>query len=210
MKNISIMAFILILASCKTQDNELMDASVKGVSFEDMKFIPIAGKSISIQVTEVTRGQWKSVMKKDPESMPHWNDCLFKEATVKQPDHPVSCVSWNHVQDFIQLLGPKYRLPTEEEWAAAAGTVQGSRYGWCSVDRDVGSTNRVGALEPYNGLYDMAGNVWEWTSTFVESKLYVIRGSSWADDSVCSTTRRFGNEPNFRSAKIGFRLVKMP
>ena len=137
-------------------------------------------------------------------------------------DHPVQNVSWQQAQSFVTWLSRKsnqqYRLPSESEYeyAARAGTV--SPYSWgetvqrqyanygaddcCGgatqgADRWVG-TAPVGALaaNPF-GLFDMAGNVQEWTAdcwttdyvgapvdgsvtTDGDCDLRVLRGGSWS------------------------------
>ena len=117
--------------------------------------------------TEVTQGQWKSVMGSNPSRFTECGDVC-----------PVEQVSWNDVQDFIrklnQLTGQNYRLPSEAEWeyAARAGTttewsfageeLKLRDYAWYSQNSG-GKTREVGQKLPNTfGLFDMHGNVGEW------------------------------------------------
>ena len=93
---------------------------------------------------------------------------------------PVESISWGDVQDFIRKLnaktGKEYRLPTEAEWeyaarADAAGIflygddpAELDRYAWSKTNSG-GMTHTVGTKQPNTfGLYDMIGNVYEWTA----------------------------------------------
>lgn len=121
-----------------------------------------------LQTTEVTQGQWKKVMGKNPS---RFRDC--------GKNCPVEQVSWNDIQDFIAKLNAKegviyYRLPSEAEWeyACRAGSTtiysfgddeeQLEKYAWFDRNSN-GKTHPVGTRKPNEwGLYDMYGNVWEW------------------------------------------------
>ncbi len=123
-----------------------------------------------MQRTEVTQGQWQQVMQGTGLENPSSDQSCG-------PTCPVESVSWADVQQFVTRLnaqqpGKGYRLPTEAEWEywARAGTT--TDYGGNGVLDDMGwwSGNSGGRKRPVAqklpntwGVYDMHGNVWEWT-----------------------------------------------
>ena len=137
--------------------------------------------------TEVTQAAWKKVMNSNPS--------FFKSDQL-----PVEQVDWNQASDYCNKIGG--RLPTETEWeyAARAGTT-GARYGvlgdiaWYS-DNSGGMTHPVALKLPNAfGLYDMLGNVWEWTADSYDTGTYkILRGGDW------------GNDPDVIRASFRFRL----
>lgn len=156
------------------------------------------------------------------------------------PNNPVERVSWDDAQAFIQTLnlqhqragsdGASFRLPTNAEWVMAASgntqTVFGDmipsikNYGW-TYEISEGHTHPVKQLNPNTyGLYDIAGNVWEWTqeagnvwsSTQDGLNIYnrLVRGCSCnikAD--VCREAAR-EYAPIESVGDLGFRLVRIP
>ena len=181
--------------------------------------------------TEVTRKQWLDVMGSNPSRF-----------AACGPECPVENVSWNEVQQFISTLnqrtGQKYRLPSEAEWeyaGRAGATTEWSfgndesnlgNYAW--FDRNSGrKTQAVGQKLPNAfGLYDMHGNVWEWTqdcwhdnyigaptdgsawTAGCTTDYRLLRGGSWSGDpAVLRSANRGRYIPDFRSSSDGFRLA---
>lgn len=181
-----------------------------------MKFIKIPNVDYEIMDAPVTQKEWVKVMGNNPS--------FFKD----RPNNPVETVSWNDVQDFIKKLNDKdkkyiYRLPIEKEWeyCCSAGSTtdysfgddnkQLDRYAWyCANSKK--STQLVKKKLPNKfGLYDMHGNVWEWTGSFfsIDSSYRVLRGGSWYNDpqDLRSALRSYGR-PGDRYDVFGFRLVR--
>jgi len=137
----------------------------------DEKQHRVTVKDFEIGQYEVTQAQWQAVMGNNPS---HFQGCT---------DCPVENVSWNDVQDYLEKLnrqtGKNYRLPTEAEWEyACRGGVAGQRYcggnnpdrvAWYDGNSD-SKTHPVGQKTANDfGLYDMSGNVWEWTCSAYDS-----------------------------------------
>jgi formylglycine-generating enzyme required for sulfatase activity len=195
-----------------------------------------------------TGSEWKDVKGAD------WAHPRGPESGVKaKQDHPVTCVSWHDAVAFCRWAG--VRLPSEAEWEKAASWAAGQGsggaggrkllYPWgdrkpnsglCNFNMTVGDTTPVGRYpdgkSPY-GLFDMAGNVWEWTGSlwgedFSKPKFgYPYhprdgRENQNAPDTVRRTLRggsfgivarvvrcasRFGDLPDVRYGNFGFRVV---
>ena len=176
--------------------------------------------SFSIGKYEVTQKLWKAVMGTNP-------------SYFKGDNLPVENVSWYQVQEFIRKLnamtGKHYRLPTEAEWEFAArggNRSQGYIYSGSSnlssvawyYDNSGRKTHPVGTKAPNElGIYDMSGNVWEWTSdiwcTDYKSPRTgsnrVSRGGSWFHNAwYCRVSFRYGDAPDDCSSNLGFRLAQ--
>ena len=151
--------------------------------------------------TEVTQAAWAKVHNR------------FDPSNFKGDQLPVESVDWNQATAFCNAIGG--RLPTEKEWeyAARAGTT-GSRYdaldsvAWYYGNSE-GRAHPVGAKLPNDfGLYDMLGNVWEWTSDNYDKKTKVLRGGSWhVYTGLTRASVRVWGEPTGRYDSIGFRCV---
>ena len=174
---------------------------------------------------EVTQALWQAVMGSNPSN--------FKGDAL-----PVEQVSWNDCQDFISKLnamtGKRFRLPTEAEWEYAArggkksrgyqfsGSITLGDVAWYK-ENSGSETHVVGTKQPNElGIYDMAGNVWEWCQDWkgsyssspqtnptgaVSGSYRVCRGGSWLISAwYCRPSCRYNFTPDCHCSR-GLRLV---
>lgn len=151
------------------------------------------------------------------------------------PDQPTVGVSAAQAEAFAawlsSRLGYRKRLPTEAEWEAAARGGLSGIYPWGD---EAPSLNGPRANYRGNGVFDgpspagsfpagtngygledMAGNVWEWTSTPAEAALearpgaLIVKGGSWMDGQLdLRVSYRKALEPIYGYADVGFRLAR--
>ena len=193
-------------------------------------------KAFYMAMYEVTQGEWQRVMGQNPS---RFQDCGLR--------CPVENVNWFEVQQFVRHLNarsqPGFRLPTEAEWefACRAGGTQPFGH---SATLTAAEANIHGEF-PYGGpagtfrarpvavgrfpanawgLFDMSGNVWEWTEDWscpyptdpevnplgrCGSETRIIRGGSWLFNGASARCGlRYTHRPDDRGPSLGFRLVK--
>jgi formylglycine-generating enzyme required for sulfatase activity len=185
-------------------------------------------KPFYLQTTEVTQGQWKSVMDTEP-----WSD---KKFVKKGTNYPATYVTWDDAQEFCRRLSEiervTYRLPREAEWeyACRAGTTtvyyfgdDGSLlgdYAWSASNASNSGgkhAHEVGQKTPNAfGLYDTLGNVSEWCQDghevyYARDLVRVFRGGGWGDDAeACRAAEQVKVDPQLRSGDLGFRVAADP
>ena len=141
-------------------------------------------------------------------------------------DHPINCVDFEQAERFCAAR--EARLPTEAEWEfAARGGSAAQRYPWGDESPDGRAcwkephTCRVARFPPGAfGLYDLSGNVWEWTSEFYgpypwpppEAPSRVFRGGSWSRrfEKWMHTRLRNRSAPFRQGSHLGFRCALTP
>ncbi len=185
---------------------------------------------------EVTQQQWIVMMGSNP-------------SPFKGEHKPATNMSWNDAQEFVTRLNKMegtetYRLPTEAEWEYAATGGKDTKYFWGNNsnklrqyawydDNSGGESHDVGQLKPSPwGLYDILGNVGEFTADWYDTNYYatgpnvdpsgpsrssnscpsrVRRGGGWSDSAadVRLTARAYSYVEMIQTFH-GLRLVKAP
>ncbi len=180
-------------------------------------------KAFQIGRTEVSEKQWNAVM----------------TGKATGTNLPKAKVSWNEVQGFLAKLnaakdGFRYRLPTEAEWEYAARANSPDNrprniedVAW--LQQNSGQRPQEVATRIANafGLYDMMGNVSEWTSDWLDAEYYasspavdpqgpktgkarIVRGGNYDSQAMnLASTWRFADDPAEKFPEIGFRVVRV-
>jgi formylglycine-generating enzyme required for sulfatase activity len=178
----------------------------------------------------VTQSEWTAIMN----TQPWFNEGNVKYGS----DIPATYMNWYDTNDFVRKINRVdsefiYRLPREAEWeyAARGGNkaagkartkfsfgddpnqlMQYGWYDWYDQNASLRGHNYahpVGELSPNQlGLYDMHGNVWEWTADDVDG-LRALRGGgfNFMAEGACSAFRVV-QKPEVKGEAVGFRLVQ--
>jgi len=176
-----------------------------------------------MDTTEVTVGQFKKFVKETGYKYDRWDDMVEYSPTDK---HPIILVSWFDATAYCEWTGK--RLPTEKEWEfTARGGLIGKEFPWGDEESIAseyanfeGTEGRdkwdkqiapVGSFLPNGyGLYDMAGNVWEWCQDWYDGNhdTRVLRGGSWLFNSnFLRVATRNNDLPSYSTYYYGFRCV---
>ena len=185
-----------------------------------------------IDTHEVTHGDYMEFVKTTNKNKPRfWNDLNFNGH-----NQPIVGISWKEAQSYCKSKGS--RLPTEAEWEKASRGKRSINYPWgdempdstkLNFNKELNKTAPVGSYEAGKsdyGVYDLSGNVAEWTYDWHLAEFYifssktnpvgpqksqykVIRGGSWRNSfEDVSMTYRNATVPSTRSNTLGFRCAQ--
>ena len=181
---------------------------------------------------EASNTRYKEFMRATGHPAPaYWDD-----PRLSKPEQPVVGVSWTDANAFCKWDGK--RLPTEAEWEKAAKGPEGdNHYPWghhldpkkANYGQNVGRTTPVDSypegVSGY-GVYNMAGNVFEWVDDWYDPKYYTtgpdknpkgpetgsqrsFRGGGWIDSTPSvRVAQRNGTDPNTKMNWMGFRCAR--
>jgi formylglycine-generating enzyme required for sulfatase activity len=198
-------------------------------------------KDYYIDKFEVTNILYKACVDAAGCALPYDSSSATRDDYFGNPDfdqHPVLFVDWEGAKQYCEWRGG--RLPTEAEWEKAArGATNEQIFPWggeadialANYDSSIGDTTRVGNYEngksPF-GVYDLAGNVWEWVNDWYSQTYYsvqpagienpigpqtgtekVLRGGSWQSNQIdIRSYRRFAFDPSDVNNDFGFRCAR--
>lgn len=232
-----------------TQDPDAQHFFDNGVAYPEVPMHTVYLDGYWIDKYEVTNGRY-ALCVADGFCKPPWVDFSNTHqeyyGNPEFDNYPVIMVDWWQANTYCEWTGG--RLPTEAEWEKAARGTDGRRYPWgndpitedkanfCDVNCTRGHANPafndgyadtapVGSYpngaSPY-GLMDMAGNVWEWTSSIPvpypydpddgrEAKdgyQYIWRGGPWSNGTWwIRSTLRYKSVPKYWYENLGFRCA---
>ena len=176
----------------------------------------------------VTMGQYGEYLEATGNPPPKF----WRHPQYNGPEQPVIGVTWAEAKAYAEWAGK--RLPTEAQWEFAARGKENRKYPWGNLDPDttlanygenLGMTSMVtmhdGGCTP-EGIYDMAGNVFEWTLDPYEAYGIIrkypkkaeqsprrsLRGGSWsAPGGELRSTARMGLFPESSLPTVGMRCI---
>lgn len=165
--------------------------------------------------------------------MPLNKDDKTGKVIYERGHYPVENITFDEAQEFVRRLSImtnlEFDLPSEEEWEYAARGGQKGRKCRYAGSENIGdvawyrnnserSTHPVGLKQPNElGIYDMCGNVWEWTKTPAHSyavpvkpdgNVFIRRGGSWwHEQNNCRVSRRYASDRSKKTSGLGLRIV---
>lgn len=172
-------------------------ASEEGRAEDEGPVRRVSIKAFHMGRTEVTQGQWRAVMGSNPSQSKACGD-----------ECPVESVSWIEAQAYVkklsELTGKTYALPTEAQWEyacragqafAACGSADLDAHAWFETN-STREIHRVAEKLPNPfGLYDLSGNVWEWTQDCWNASYTgaPLDGSAWLSGDCSQRMSRGGS-----------------
>ena len=196
---------------------------------------PITLPTFYISQFPITQNVWEAVMGYNKAKFKKQEKAVLYRSKYNEKGHyPAETLSHDEALDFVIRLSKRtnlqFSLPSEDEWEYAARGGQkskGYKYAGSNDINDVawyrgnsdGCPHPVGEKQPNElGLYDMSGNVWEWTETLAHSyaaadddisgDIFIRRGGSWWHDPTnCRVSKRYASDKNKKTSGLGLRVV---
>jgi formylglycine-generating enzyme required for sulfatase activity len=206
---------------------------------------PAIGQMIQIEgfeidATEVTRGQYNEFLASFPE-LSRDGDCVWNEQyepectwdALERDDLPVTCIDWCDARDFCAWAGKRLcdgdrGNPGADEWYLACSGAENWNYpygrdysafscnGWdAGLGRAAPVAQFPGCIGSYDGLFDMSGNVLEWTGACGpgsgDAVICTLRGGSFMNnEDVMRCDADYGNDTSrdLANTLIGFRCCR--
>lgn len=183
----------------------------------------------------VTQNIWEFVMGYNKSHFRYKEDVV--DLNIGTPcdvgHYPVENLTYDEAQEFVCRLSKmtnfKFDLPTESEWEYIARGGQKSKHTCFAGSDNINdvawyrgnseeSTHPVGEKQPNElGVYDMCGNVWEWTKTpahsyatdiVPEGNIFIRRGGSWWHEKKnCRVSHRYASNRSKKTSGLGLRVV---
>jgi formylglycine-generating enzyme required for sulfatase activity len=220
----------------RADDNDLQNHDIDGLGNEGPQHKVVIAKSFAVSKFDVTFAEWDACFSV--------GGCRKRgDGGMGRDTKPAVTVSWDDAQQYALWLswmtGRSYRLLTEAEWESVARAGTTTTYYWgdevgkghancmgCGSEENK-QTSAVGSF-PANpfGLYDMAGNVWQWVqdcysrnydqaptdgsaSTGQDCIYRVARGGSWnLGPEYVRSAVRFRFPSNYQAVNRGFRVAR--
>jgi sulfatase modifying factor 1 len=195
---------------------ELIDIPARTVDLA-----PVDLRPVKLDMTEVTVDAYGACVSAGACSPPVMGGAC-NWGVADRGSHPVNCVSWHQARAYCGWVGE--RLPREEEWDAAARGPERRDYPWgnappsgqlCWGPTSGGHTCAVGSFpegDTPEGVKDLAGNVWEWTSSVYKAggESRVVRGASWDNGHAAFVLASYRGRyvPSYQDADLGFRCAR--
>ncbi len=206
---------------------------------------PIGIGRFAMGIYEITVAEYLKFVNSTNSNLPEWQEYAkisrikryySKLGTaLKSDNYPIVGISWHNAKAYTKWLsqqtGKTYTLPTEAQWeyAARAGnqTIKLNQANCLNCGDRYKYTSPVGTF-PENpfGLYDMLGNVLEWTCSEYQYKYrgkeqtcvkknrinrtrLVLRGGSWDSKRKITNSNRAKWSASTKYATIGFRVIRL-
>ncbi len=185
-----------------------------------------------MDIYEVTNAEYEKYVNAEGKKKPRF----FDHPDFNGPRQPVVGVPWKEAVKYCAWKGK--RLPTEAEWEKASRGKRHISYPWgneppdakkVNFNEELNKTSAVGSYEAGKsdyGVYDLSGNVSEWTHDwhlpeyylfspkanpqgFERGQYKVIRGGNWRNNAhYVNMTYRNATVPSMSNKTVGFRCVK--